>query len=389
MDRFHVVVVGGGVTGGAVAHDLTLRGIQVTLVERGELTSGTSGRQHGLLHSGARYAVSDARAARQCIQENNILRRIMPGSFEENGGMFVATCDAEVEYSQRFLAACAECNIPARLMSAEQACQLEPNLSATTRLAVAVPDATMDGMRMALRFFASAMSGGAVIRTFTEVIGVHSRAGAVTGVHIVDHRSNVEASLSADLVVNATGPWASNVADLAGAHVPVQRSAGVAVALRGRLTNRVISRLGPPGDGDIIVPQRSLSLLGTTAWPVLDPDTLELPAEHVERLYGDGARLVPLVSPTLFHAAWTSVRPLVGSSDDSEGREVSRTFTCIDHRSEGLDGLVTIVGGKATTARAMAEETADLVCRKLGIQAECQTRQVTCLPYTAYYALAA
>ena len=84
MDTPQVVIVGGGGTGGALAHDLVLRGLQVTLLERGELTSGTTGRHHGLLHSGARYAVNDPESAVECITENRILRRIAPGSFEEN-----------------------------------------------------------------------------------------------------------------------------------------------------------------------------------------------------------------------------------------------------------------------------------------------------------------
>ena len=90
---FHVLIVGGGGTGGALAHDLALRGIKVTLVERGEFTSGTTGRHHGLLHSGARYAVNDQESAVECIEENTILRRICPGSFEENDGLFVALSD--------------------------------------------------------------------------------------------------------------------------------------------------------------------------------------------------------------------------------------------------------------------------------------------------------
>ena len=63
MGPFHAVIIGGGGTGAAVAHDLTLRGMKVTLIERGELTSGTTGRHHGLLHSGARYAVKDKESA--------------------------------------------------------------------------------------------------------------------------------------------------------------------------------------------------------------------------------------------------------------------------------------------------------------------------------------
>ncbi|HEY6566169.1 MAG TPA: FAD-dependent oxidoreductase, partial [Actinomycetota bacterium] len=74
--QVHVLIVGGGGTGGALAHDLALRGVRVTLVERGEFTSGTTGRHHGLLHSGARYAVNDHESAVECIEENMLLRHI-------------------------------------------------------------------------------------------------------------------------------------------------------------------------------------------------------------------------------------------------------------------------------------------------------------------------
>ena len=121
MDTAHVVVVGGGGTGGALAHDLVLRGLRVTLLERGELTSGTTGRHHGLLHSGARYAVNDPESAVECIAENRILRQIAPGSFEENGGLFVALTDEDMDYKPGFLTACAACDIPARELSPAEA----------------------------------------------------------------------------------------------------------------------------------------------------------------------------------------------------------------------------------------------------------------------------
>ncbi|MGZ6674164.1 MAG: FAD-dependent oxidoreductase, partial [Solirubrobacteraceae bacterium] len=94
----HVLIVGGGGTGGALAHDLALRGVRVTLVERGELTSGTTGRHHGLFHSGGRYAVNDRESAVECIEENRILRRICPGTFECNDGLFVAIEEEDLEY---------------------------------------------------------------------------------------------------------------------------------------------------------------------------------------------------------------------------------------------------------------------------------------------------
>jgi glycerol-3-phosphate dehydrogenase len=388
MADFHVLIVGGGGTGAAVAHDLTLRGLRVTLVERGEVTSGTTGRLHGLLHSGGRYAVRDQESAKACIKENQILRRIAPGSFEENDGLFVAVTEEDVEYSQQFLEGCAECGIPTRQLTAKEAHRLEPNLSPDLIMAVRVPDGTMDAMRLVLRFFATAKKNGAEIRAYTEVVDVVKRGDMVTGVRVQDHTNGKEYEIGADIVVNAAGPWCGQLADMIGVDVPIRPSPGVMVALRGRLCNMVINRLAPSGDGDIIVPQRALSVVGTSSWTVDDPDDLGLPRDHVQAMYDEGSKMVPLVNEAPFRAAWSAARPLIGprEEDVGSGRELSRTFRCFDHaRDEGVEGVVTITGGKGTTLRGMAETTTDVVCDKLGVDAPCRTREVELLPHTAYY----
>ena len=382
----HVLIVGGGGTGGALAHDLLLRGVRVTLVEKGEVTSGTTGRHHGLLHSGARYAVKDKESAVECIEENMILRRICPGSFELNDGLFVAVTDADVAYEPGFVEACLESGIPARRVSRAEALRLEPHLNPETKLAVQIPDGTMDAMRMPLRFFASAKHNGAVIRPWTAVEEILVANRTVTGVRVRDLTSGAEEVIGADLVVNATGPWAEIVARMAGCDVPVQPSPGVLLAVRGRWCNMVLNRLHPSGDGDIIVPQRGLSVIGTSSWVVTDPDDLGVPEDHVERMYAEGAMLVPAVRTAERRQAWSAARPLIGERGASTGRELSRTFKCFDHaETDGVEGFVTISGGKGTTLRAMAEKTADVVCAKLGVDAPCRTRDTVLLPHTAYY----
>ena len=296
MDRRHVVIVGGGGTGAALAHDLVLRGLAVTLLERGELTSGTTGRHQGLLHSGARYAVRDPELAVACSVENRILRRIAPGSFEENGGLFVALTDDDMDYLPGFLAPCVACGIPTRELTVAEALELEPGLNPALRAAVWVPDATMDAMRLPLRFFATAQRNGAELRPFTEAVGLRVQSGRVTGVGVRDHLAGRDEEVEADLVVNAAGPWCGRVAAMAGAALPVWPLAGVLVALEGRLCDLVVTRLHPAGDADIVVPQRVLSIVGTSAWTVEDPDDLEVPDEHVELMRREGAELVPGVA---------------------------------------------------------------------------------------------
>ena len=385
---FHVLIVGGGGTGGALAHDLTLRGLQVTLVERGEFTSGTTGRHHGLLHSGARYAVGDAESAIECIEENTILRRICPGTFEENDGLFVAITDEDMEYYDEFAKACADCGIPAQELTREQALALEPNLNPSLKAAVRVPDATMDAMRMPLRFFATAKRNGADLRNYVEVLGLVVNDRVVSGAVVRDHVTGKVAEISADVVVNATGPWSEKVAAMAGVDVPIRPSPGVMLALRGRLCNMVVNRMHRSGDGDIIVPQRALSIVGTSSWTVDDPEELDVPVDHVQRMYEEGAKLIPDVARAEFRSAWSAARPLIGSRGDADtGRELSRTFKTYDHaETDGVEGFVTITGGKATTLRGMAELCADIVCRKLGVEADCRTRETVLAPHTEVYA---
>lgn len=386
MSQFHIIVIGGGGTGAAVIHDLTQRGFKATLLERGELTSGTTGRHHGLLHSGARYAVKDQESAIECIEENMILRKIAPEALELNEGLFVAITAEDEAYANSFLAGCEACKIPTRVLTPKEALELEPNLNPKLRLAIQIPDGTIDAWRLPLHFFATAKQRGADIRPYSEVVGFIKNGGIVSGVHVLDHRTNQEYDLKGDLVINATGAWAEKVTSLADAQVPVRPSPGVMVAVRGRYHNMVINRLHASGDGDIIVPQRNLSIIGTTSWVVDDPDRLGLPEDHIQLMFKNGAEMVPAIMTAEFRAAWSAARPLIGSKEAGEGRELSRTFKCFDHKErDNVEGLVTICGGKATTLRGMAETTVDVVCKKLGLDIPCRTKEEVLLPYRAYY----
>ena len=204
-------------------------------------------------------------SAVECIEENRILRRIAPGSFELNDGLFAALTDEDMDYLPRFVEGCEACAIPAEVLTGDEARRREPGLSEAVRAAVQVPDATMDAMRLPLRFFATAQAGGAVVRPYTEVIGLHRTGARVTGVVLRDDVTGEESELAADLVVNAAGPWAQRIAAMAGVEVPLRCSPGVLVAVHRRVADMVVNRLHPSGDGDIVLPQRGLSVIGTSS----------------------------------------------------------------------------------------------------------------------------
>lgn len=380
------LVIGAGSTGAATAHDLALRGWAVTVVERGEIASGTTGRNHGLLHSGGRYAVKDPESAAECIAERDILARIVPEILELNGGVFIAVDEIGLAYRDPFLEACARSGIPTRLLSAAEVRDLEPALSERVLAAVEVPDGVFDPLHLCLAFLATARANGVVVLPYTEVEDLVVRGSCVEGLLARDRRTGDQRRLEADVVINATGPWAGRIAAMAGVDVPIVPTAGVMVAVAGRLVDRVVNRLDKPSDGDIVLPQRNAVVIGTSSWPVENPDDIAIPAEHVDLMFDRGSELVPAIKGQPARGVFAAARPLIGRRGDaSAGRDLSRTFECFDHAADGVQGFVTISGGKTTTARAMAEKTADVAGSKVGLTAPCRTASVPLLTYRGYY----
>jgi glycerol-3-phosphate dehydrogenase len=368
-----VCIIGGGGTGAALAYDLALRGLSVILYEKGEFTSGTTGRHHGQLHSGARYAVADRAIARECMEETLILRRIVPEAIEYNGGIFVATNDDEADYAPVFVEACLESGIPAREVPVAEASGWEPGLSPKARRTVWVPDGSFDAWRVPASFLAAAAALGARLHAFTEVLSIEVFAGRARAV-LVRGPDGREERTVCDYVVSAAGAWAGRVGTLAGLDVPITPAPGAMVAVRGRLTDMVISRLAPPGDGDILVPQRGLTIIGATQRQGTSPEGILPDPDESAYLLRRADEMLPGFSAAPLHAAWAAARPLAGrSSTEAEGRAISRDFAVLEHESEGVAGMATITGGKATVLRAMAQKAADVVCRNLDIDSPCRT----------------
>ena len=376
-----VVVIGGGATGAGVLRDLAMRGLSATLVERGDFASGTSGRYHGLLHSGARYVESDPISARHCIEENAVLRRIAPGTIEPTGGYFVATPDDPDDYLERFPAACAAAGIEAEPVSLEDLFAAEPLLNRRIRAAYRVPDASLEPWELVDATLASAREHGATAHRYRPVVGFERDGdGSVTAVRTRDARSGAEETIACRAVVSAAGAWAGTVAGLAGATLHMSPGKGSMLILNRRMTSAVVNRLAPPGDGDILVPVHTVCILGTTDITIEDPDEGRVTDEEVQALLADGERLVPGLSGARVLRAYAGSRPLydtdefVGGDHHDASREISRAHHVIDHGTrDGVGGFWSIVGGKLTTYRLMARDVTDAVARSLGNDAGCRT----------------
>src|SRR3954465_4253475 len=367
-----VLVIGGGATGVGTAWDAALRGFDVVLVERSDLVEGTSGRFHGLLHSGGRYVVKDPLAAKECVDENALLRHLMPDCIEDTGGLFVTTVEDDPDYVDRFVEGCPAASLPVEELEVAEALRREPRLNPGILRAFAVADASIDAWKTASSLARGATAHGARVLTYHRVVDLHRDDGAVTGARVRDERTGEEFDIEAGFILNASGPWAAQILHMAGIEgIGVIPGKGIMIAMNHRLVNTVINRCVMPADGDILVPIRTVSVIGTTDMKAADPDEIPVTQVEVDAMLDDGERLVPGFRQARALRVWAGARPLF--QDEKSGpaaadtRDVSRTHAVVDHlERDGIRGLLTMSGGKLTTYRLMAQDLVDAMCRQLG-----------------------
>ena len=376
---YDVIIIGGGATGAGIARDCSLRGVRSLLLERSDISTGATGRNHGLLHSGARYAVTDHESAVECIRENMILRKIAAHCVEETDGLFISLPEDGLEYQSVFVEACRKAGIRADIIDPAEARRLEPSVNPALVGAVRVPDGAVDPFRLTSSNILDAKAHGAEIRTYTEVRELLREQDRIVGVRAYDHRAHCDVTFRAQVVINAGGIWGHGIAAKAGITVNMLPAKGALLIFGHRVNNMVLNRCRKPADADILVPGDTISLIGTTSSkiPYDQIDNMIITPDEVDILLREGEKLAPQLAQTRILRAYAGVRPLVASDDDPSGRTVSRGIVLLDHaQRDGLEGFITITGGKLMTYRLMAEWATDLVCKKLGIDAVCRTAEI-------------
>ncbi len=387
LNKPTAIVIGAGFTGIATAYDLAMRGFQVDVLERGELGSGTSGRTHGLLHSGARYCVHDKESAIECIAENAILRRIAGQCIEANAGYFIAVNESDEAYADLFIHGARECDLPFKEVNTVDLLHMETQVTPAIRRAFCVQDGTFDPLRLAYAFAASAKKFGARFHPFTEVEElIQDRSNRVIAAKVWDRVTDTRTEFHADVWINTAGAWAGRIASMAGVHLPVKPVPGVMVAVEKRLCQNTINRLNEPGDGDIILPQRRMVVIGTTSFEAADVDYIPIFRDQIDQMVAQGSEMIPAIRDTAHRGAFMSSRPLVKA--EGEARNLARTFKVYDHENaDGVPGLFSLIGGEATTCRAMAEKITDLVTARFHLDVPCHTAEQELVSYRKFYQL--
>lgn len=338
------------------------------LIDRGDFCSMTSGGNHGVLHSGARYVCRDPHAAAECARENRILKRIASSCVEQCGGTFLALNEADLAYSEAFEKACMSCAVPAAELTPMELREKEPQAADAWR-ALAVEDGSIDPFQLTFMNVLAARQAGALAWNHAALIGMTVSDGRVVSARLRSRRHTEDVIVKPELVVNCAGACAAEVAGTASLQAEVGLDAGAMIVANGRSVNGLVNRLRPPADGDIIVPNATTMILGTTSRRLTSPEPPIPTAEEIDLLLREAAAMVPSIADARLIRAYCGIRPLAGAT----GRGAARGAVVVDHTKDGVDNLISVFGGKLTTYRAMAEQASDLVGAKLGRSSACRT----------------
>ena len=376
---YDVVVIGGGITGAGVARDLSLRGLSVLLLEKGDYGAGTTGASSWMIHGGPRYLEFDWDTTRLSCQDaghivsiaRNLVYRvvfIIPVLPHDKNN--IERMETAMEVYDRFQPL--KRSHPHRRLTPEEALQVEPGLAPDLVGAVTMEEWGVDPHRLVFANVQDAVAHGARALNHTRVTELIRDGGKVIGVRYRGPDGETSEA-RARVVVNASGPWSPEVAAMAGVHVELRPAKGIHIVYPHRISNFSISAESIDGRDLLMVAHGGFTLLGTTDDDFYgDLDSVDVMEDEVEYLLQGFERVFPSIRDYRPVRTTTGVRPTLFKWRRYED-ELSRRYEVIDHAGQGADGFISIAGGKLSMYRLMAEETSDAVCRKLGQQAPCQT----------------
>jgi glycerol-3-phosphate dehydrogenase len=390
--EYDIIVIGGGITGAAVAYDAASRGLSVALVEKDDFGSKTSSATSKLIHGGLRYLANfELPLVRESLRERRVLENIAPNFVYPIGNMIIFNNPAMkkqkyllkigmilydiLSFDKKFTWDRSKKLPSHKNFSRKETVKQEPALDSKEQdgSLVYYDCASICPERLTLAFIKSAAAKGADVANYMEVKGFRIFNNRIDGVNIFDKINNRAVSIKGRITINCAGPWADKVLSLTGTkeHKEVlRRSEGIHIITKKILGKYLVTSSTPGGRHIFIIPWRGYSLIGTTDKEYIgSPDDWTIRKESVMELVNDvnssfGENVKISYDDILY--CYGGLRPLV--EDQTEDvYESSRKYEIFDNAADGFDGLITVEGGKYTTSRNLAEHVMKIVCRKLGL----------------------
>ncbi len=385
---YDLIIIGGGITGATILWDATLRGMKAVLVERNDYASGTTQATSKLIHGGLRYLKNgEFGLVRESLRERRTLARIAPHALRPEGFLFPFYSGKSpgrmVMNTGLFLydllsfdrnrGIAEDLHLPpSRRLSRMEALAEEPGLlhEGLTGASVYYDYANVNPERLCAEFIFSSRQRGAAARNYTEATGIVQPTPDGYRVQVRDRRNGEKAVLSGQAVINAGGPWADHIEGLLSGTTghKIVRSRGIHAVTRRIVHDRTVVLMRPDKTHLFIIPWRERSIIGTTDVLFDDhPDKLKIARVEVENLLTTvNALYGSHVSMDDVHYTYAGLRPLVEESTTTSTYNTSRKCEIYHHADKGHRGFFTVLGGKYTTSRALAENVVNRAAEVIG-----------------------
>jgi len=381
---YDLLVIGGGIQGAAVARDAALRGLSVLLLERGDLASGTSSRSSKLIHGGIRYLeTGQFRLVREALHERALLLALAPElvrplpflipHYRREGRSRLAVSAGLSLYA---VLAGRHPLAEHRSVSADEALALEPSLRPEGLEGGSLYwDAQMEDALLCVAVALAADRAGAHVKSYTELVALTAAAGVPWRARIRDVDTGEDWAAEARCVVNAAGPWAEEIRALAGAsrRAGLRRTRGTHIVVPGLTRERALL-LTARRDGRVffVLPWGAHSLIGTTdVDDAVPPERIAASEEDIRYLLEEAARAVPELA-----ARGRPVRAFAGLRSLAQGSAILPWANSRELRIVEEGTMLTLIGGKYTTHRSLAERVVDRVVLVTGAKAgRCTTAE--------------
>jgi len=388
---FDVIVIGGGITGAAVAYEAASRGLNTALLEKGDFSSATSSATSKLIHGGLRYlAKGEFSLVRESLRERKIMESIAPNfvypipvmiPFYKNSKLAKLKIKAGMvlydllSFDKQFVHDQSK-KIPSHhSIRTSEIIKIEPGIKreGLDGSVIYYDCLNLIPERLTLAFIKSAVKHGASVANYSRVSGfIYDATNRISGVKVTDIIYNKHKTIRGSLVINCTGPWTDITLHMdkkSTSQPHITRSEGIHIITAKINQSHVIVSMTPEGRHLFMIPWRDHTLFGTTDSEYSgDPDKYQVTKKSISGLLSDinnSFGNITVKYRDIKHC-YGGLRPLVENSAGST-YEASRKFEILDNEKDGIKGMITAEGGKYTTSRNLAEKVVNLAARKLNI----------------------
>lgn len=364
-----VAIIGGGIAGLCTALDLKLRGFNVSIFEKGKLGDGTTTKCAGMLHSGARYVNKEIDIAKLCYQENQLIKKILPYAVDNKDGLFIALKDYDMEYVKKFEDNMKLAQIKFEKLSYSDIKSFEENISENVTVGFSTPDAVINPYLIVEAYREELDRLGVIINENFNIKSI-KKSGNKWDV------SDENSSNLYDIVINATGSWVNDVCKQIGINIDLTYIHGSMAILEKPLVDRVVTACAPNRTGDVIIPSGNRMMVGST-WHELNHNIPIVMSEvDKQTCVIISSELIPQIKNENIIGSFTGIRTHEKpKADVNSDFAIKRNYSVIDHSLDGFDGIFSILAGKLSFGRLVAEEASNLIVHKYKYGKDCVTRE--------------